>query len=53
MFVVRPVVGILVKFAPDPLKVVAVIMPLTLKLPVPVTFLLLRFKFPPSSGAVS
>ena len=47
MVPVRSVVGKL------PLKVVAVITPVTLKSPVPVILLELRSKFPPSCGLVS
>ena len=45
--------GISVSDAPEPLKVVAVITPVTLMPPVPVITLLLISKFPPSCGVVS
>jgi hypothetical protein len=45
--------GILVREAPEPLKVVAVMIPVILTSPVPVISLLLRSKFPPSCGVVS
>ena len=41
------------KLAPEPLNVVAVIIPVILTLPVPVISLLLRSKSPPSCGVVS
>ena len=42
-----------VKFEPEPPNVVAVITPVILAFPVPVIFLLLRSKSPPSCGVVS
>ena len=43
----------LVILTAEPPKDVAVITPVTFMLPVPVTFLLLRSKLPPSCGVVS